>query len=363
MPLTATQFIQKKTTIRHANLVALKISNGGLTDGELPSRLKLLNWGANATVKGVVKVGPQTQADLAANQKTLGFDRVALDFDHQTVPGSDTFKEDPVKVAAYGTPVVIPNDGLYLENIEWTPAGREYAVNYHDLSPTVRLNASGEVTFIHSAALCRQGAVEDFHFYNVPLNPQASTSMPDPDPTNSTVDYRALLVSLLGGLGVTLPDGASDADIATAVDQYKAPPVAAKDPKDDKKPAPPAAGAADPGVQALAARLDRIEGKADQDAKEALIALSAQQGKAIPLTAAEIKLTPLSVLASLAAKLPAGTVPLNPRGVAAPGAQRPAATGLVALSAAEVEICKNLKITAEQYLKHNPDSAAAQTVV
>jgi hypothetical protein len=92
MPLTATQFIQKKTTIRHANLVALKISNGGLTDGELPSRLKLLNWGANATVKGVVKVGPQTQADLAANQKTLGFDRVALDFDHQTVPGSDTFK-------------------------------------------------------------------------------------------------------------------------------------------------------------------------------------------------------------------------------------------------------------------------------
>jgi phage I-like protein len=361
MPLTAPP-LRRQSPVHTEDLIALRtISNGGLAGGKLPTRLKLLNWGDNKTVMGVVTVGPETVASLAVNQAARGYDRVALDFDHQTVPGSDTYQKDPVKVAAYGTPSVIPGDGLYLENIQWTPAGQEFAPNYHDLSPTVKLNASREVTFIHSAALCRQGAVEDLHFYNVPLKPLSTpTPMPDPAATSTDQpDFRALLISLLGGLGIDVPDGASDSDIATAVQQFKAPAVPAKKPDA----AAPAAGKGDAStddVQAMHARMDRLEKSRDDEAKGALIALATSEGKVIPLSAAQIAATPIDILRTLATKLPAGTVPLHSRGTAAPGAQV-SGGGLLALSADEQAICKNLGIAPEKYAKEK--GTASTTVV
>ena len=71
-----------------------RISNGALAAEKFPVRLKLLNWGDNQSLKGVVRVGPLTLSALANNQKTLGFDRIALDYEHNTVPGTPAFVAD-----------------------------------------------------------------------------------------------------------------------------------------------------------------------------------------------------------------------------------------------------------------------------
>jgi phage I-like protein len=340
-------------------LVTLKISNGGINSDELPTRLKLLNWGNNGSIKGPVKVGADTLRDLAANQKETGFDRVALDFVHQTVEGSDTYQKDPVEVAAYGTPEIVPNDGLYLTDLEWTPAGKKYASNYHDLSPTIKLNANGQVVFIHSAALCRQGAVEGLHFFNVPLplKHHTPTSMADPT-TDNTVDYKGLLVSLLQKLGVTVADGASDADVASAVDQYKAP----TPPPAAKKDTPAAGGAAEVtpmSVEAIGKIIDqRLQANNETNERSALITLATSQGKVIPLSAAQVAATPVDVLRTLVDKAPA-TVPLTQltaAGGAAPGGQ------LVALSAQEKEVCKILGVPEEAYRKSNPAEVRATAI-
>lgn len=162
-------------------IVALKaIRNGALGSDDLPARIKVLNWGTNESTKGHVTLDNQSIAALAANQRRLGFDRVALDFEHNTVPGSIEYErsQEPRRVAAYGTPVVVPGDGLFLENLEWTPVGRAEAKNFADLSPAPSLDAGGRVTFLHSVALVRNGAVHDLSFFSASTNPP-KTNMPE----------------------------------------------------------------------------------------------------------------------------------------------------------------------------------------
>ena len=339
-------------------LLSFRIANGALTVKELPTRLKLLNWGVNETVKGPVTVGPQTLARLAANQARLGYDRVQIDFNHQTVPGSETWQADPVEVAGYGTPVVIPHDGLYLVDIEWTPAGKKYAVNYHDLSPTPKLDDCGEVVFLHSVALCRQGAVHDLTFYNASfLQPQTrpqppmENTTPTAAPQGEAVDNRGLLVALLQKLGVTLPDTATDADIATMVDQFKALAPAADDPDDDRR-----SNAAPTRPLGVETRIDQIE-------KDGLLTLAATQGKVIPLNAEEIRTTPIAVLRAMIDRLPVGTVPLAARQGGNPA--RPNEPGRVAsLNAAQKLIVKNLNLSEEKYLATlNAEKAASVTLL
>jgi len=337
--------------VLRGQLLSFRIANGALTVKELPTRLKLLNWGVNETVKGPVTVGPRTLARLAVNQARLGYDRIQIDFNHQTVPGSETYQADPVEVAGYGTPVVIPHDGLYLVDIEWTPAGKKYATNYHDLSPTPKLDDRGEVVFLHSVALCRQGAVRDLTFYNASfLQPQTSpqspmeNTTPNAAPQGDAVDYRGLLVALLQKLGVDLPDTATDADIATMVDQFKAPAPADTDPGDDSRPL---------GVEA---RIDQIE-------KEGLLTLAATQGKVVPLNAEEIRTTPVALLRSMIDRLPVGAVPLAARQGGNPA--RPNEPGRVtALTAAQKLIVKNLNLSEEKYLTTlNAEKAASVTLL
>ena len=71
---------------------------------ELPSRLRVAKWGRNDSVKGAFVVNETTARFLPAIQKAVGFDSVALDFEHNTVPETDAYKADrePRKVAAHG---------------------------------------------------------------------------------------------------------------------------------------------------------------------------------------------------------------------------------------------------------------------
>jgi hypothetical protein len=161
-----------------------RISNGALASTDLPTRLKILNWGANESTKGKVVLDDRSVSAFAANQRALGYDRVAIDYEHATVPGSPAYAEtaEPRQVAGYATPRIVPGDGLYLESIEWTPSGRANAKNYADLSPAPKLDKDGRILFLHSTALCRNGAVYDLSFFSAakPSNPQ-----PNPMPTET----------------------------------------------------------------------------------------------------------------------------------------------------------------------------------
>lgn len=140
---------------------------------KLPGRLKILNWGANPNAKGEpINVTDRTVSELPLYQRAYGFDTCALDYEHNTVPGSVEYKRttEPRKVAAYFHPEVVPNDGIYLVIDSYTPSGMENAREFIDLSPAVKLDKkTNEVLFVHSTALCRQGAVDGVHFYNITI--------------------------------------------------------------------------------------------------------------------------------------------------------------------------------------------------
>lgn len=332
----------------------------------LPSRLKLLSWGANPSSKGTWILNETSAAQLPVNQKRANFDRVALDFNHNSVPGSESYKGEPVLVAAHGDPRLIAGDGLYLENLEWTPEGREFVGGRHyiDLSPTILPNEKGEVLFLHSAAVCRQGSVHGLSILSAGT-PQL-TQLIQTLTTNMT-DYRPLVCALLGlsadatDLQITTaseaakkrPDhrktlagllnlsaDATDAEIETAAEE-----MAKKEKKDDKKELVTNAG----DLAALRARIDQLETNAATTAIDEIRRLAAAEGKVIP---GEILAGPVGKdagqLRALVASLPS-TVPLEQRTGARPA---PETSGLVTNSADDT-VRKTLGITKEAWEKHN----------
>lgn len=147
------------------------ISNGALKGNALPTRLKILGWGNNKTIDGTYRAGEKTSAQLSANQKRLGFERVAIDFNHCTVPGTDANAEftkagHPPLIFGYGRVNAIPGDGIWLEEITWTPLGIQHARNFEDISPAVKVD-NREVTMIHSVALTPNGKVAGLQFFSV----------------------------------------------------------------------------------------------------------------------------------------------------------------------------------------------------
>jgi phage I-like protein len=304
-------------------LCFFRISNGGLAAKDFPSRLKLLNWGDNQSLKGVVRVGDLTLSALAANQKELGFDRIALDYEHNTLKGTEAFKADkePRKVAAYGVPRVVAGDGLYLDEIEWTPSGREFAREYIDLSPTPRLTASREVDFLHSVALCRQGAVDDLSFYSVDLSESKNPNK------ERTVKRSSELLALLALSAEATDDQVEAAFAARIVADAAALTALSAQVKDlaGKLTALTAAGTENgktedgksPAVIALTAKVAVLEGNVTSFSAElakrdraALVDQAGREGKVIPLTAEQIAIMPIPVLGDMIAKLPV-TVPLT----------------------------------------------------
>lgn len=145
----------------HGGLIVLAGTTEKIEAGALPKRLVVAPWGSHSTAKGQITINERTVAHLPGNQARSNFDRIALDFNHNTVPGSESYRGEPAKIAAHGTPRVQAGEGISMEALDWTPEGREFVGGNHyiDLSPTLQLNAAGEAVFIHSAAVCRQGAI------------------------------------------------------------------------------------------------------------------------------------------------------------------------------------------------------------
>lgn len=144
------------------------IDNHALDSKKLPKRLKILNWGENKTNDGSVFLNDETVDVFDANQLKTGRNKsVAIDFDHSTVKNSKEYVAgQPKSIAGYGDPELIKGDGLYLNNIDWTPMGEDNARNYKDLSPAALIKNNGTVLGLDSVALTPHGAVYDLNFYS-----------------------------------------------------------------------------------------------------------------------------------------------------------------------------------------------------
>jgi len=188
-------------------------SLGIAKDKPLPSRLVVMGWGESEINGGeTLRVNATTLAQLPGNQKKINFDRVALDFNHNSVEGSKYYKGEPVEVAGYATLSVIEGEGLIYEDIDYTLSGEERLRNgdYIDLSPAVKTNAQGEVIFLHSVAVCRQGQVRGL---SILAADPFETSHHDNNNKHHTMDPKKLLLTLL-----CLSADASDQEITDAAE-------------------------------------------------------------------------------------------------------------------------------------------------
>lgn len=204
-------------------LKTFKISNGALKSETLPQRLKFFAWGDNKSTDGNFRAGEKTSAELSANQKKLGFERVAIDFNHCSVPGTDTYKDllsqgQPPLIFGYGRVNPIPGDGLYLEDIIWTPLGVQHARNFEDLSPAIQ-DEDGEVTLVHSVALTPNGKVEGLEFFTAQAvatdnDPKGNAT---PATTGGLSGKTLTLLSVAGMLG--LPETAEEKTVLERLSQ------------------------------------------------------------------------------------------------------------------------------------------------
>jgi phage I-like protein len=159
-----------------------------------------------------VVVNHATEAALKKNNRHP-FDNVVVDFCHATEKGGATH---PIPTAAYGTPEVVPGEGLFLVNMQWTPDGERAWKGkwYKDVSPTIARNKSGEVVFVKSAALCFNGRIPGAENFDASTHPQDEPTFPL---------MKKTVLALLAKSGVTLPEDATDEQIAAAADQLDNP--------------------------------------------------------------------------------------------------------------------------------------------
>lgn len=134
-----------------------------------------MNWGENPTSKGPVIVDAKTVAAIQAQIDGETHRRILIDFDHQSVPQSPKYVPSPRKHVGYGDVVCLQGDGVYLDNIAYTPAGKEFAREYSDISPTVLLSADRAVVGVDSVALCPNGAVHDLTFLSADSSDHKAT--------------------------------------------------------------------------------------------------------------------------------------------------------------------------------------------
>lgn len=318
----------------------------GAAAAGLPQRVRILAWGENiARPSGkVILVDEAVAETLSANQELIGLDTVPMDYEHQSRKDHPNYKPDPRHSPGGGMIEVIPNDGVYLCSIEYTPNGLEHAASYKDVSAVVHLDKQGRPLWISSVALTQHGAVAGMEFSeaataalsanaeqpgSVPAN-SSPESKTEPSMNNDANTYRALLVKLL-----KLKPEATDDELTAAVEAAAAPA------------APEAAE-----TEALSVRLDRIEKAEATRQRAALIAKAGTEGKVIPLSAEQIEACDVAILSAMVDQLPAGEVPKKLPG----STTETAAASVVALSADEKSAAKALGLTEEEYRKANPQA-------
>ena len=195
---------------------------------KLPRRIKILNWGDNPNSHGRrVNVGPLFAKCLGA--ETYPYRKVALDFEHNTFPGTTAYKEskEPRPVAGFGEIEAVEGEGVFITMSSWTPEGERMAANYADVSAGAVTDKDGNLIAVASVALCRTGSVDGMDFVEAPLSGDVSSALsgiinnPSAPQSGSgavnkkgkAMDYKALLLKALG-LGEDATDEAIQAALA-----------------------------------------------------------------------------------------------------------------------------------------------------
>jgi len=138
----------------------------------LPGRLQLFKLGQNDSNQGPFFVDEKTLAQLAANQRLLGRERVPIGFEHNIDEGSDEYKRtaEPRAIAGMADVEAVPCKGIFLSAIDWNKMGADNIGNYEDISPTPIFDkTSRRVLAIASASLTRTGSVYGLTLENAAL--------------------------------------------------------------------------------------------------------------------------------------------------------------------------------------------------
>ncbi|MGN0832593.1 MAG: phage protease [Kiritimatiellia bacterium] len=301
---------------------------------KLPRRIKILNWGENPNCHGKrVNVGPLFVRNLAA--ATYPFRRVALDFEHNTFPGTRAYMEskEPRAVAGFGEIEAVEGEGVYLTMSKWTSEGASMAANYTDVSAGAMTDEEGNLVAVASVALCRAGAVEGLDFVEAPLGSDVSSALSGIINTNkkgTAMDYRALLIKSLG-----LGDDATDEAIEAAL--AKAPENKPED-KEERKAelAKLVAEAVAQAVKPIEEKVAALADKSVEREKADLVNAAEREGKVVALGAEALAKLSVEDLKGVIAKTPA-TVPLSAKTPAAvketaPGGEVPEELRRIALN-------------------------------
>ena len=279
---------------------------------KLPKRIKILNWGDNPNCHGKrVNVGPLFAKCLAA--ETYPYRKVALDFEHNTFPGTAAYKEssEPRPVAGFGTVEVIEGKGVYLTMSAWTPEGERNAVNFADVSAGAVTDKDGNVVAVASVALCRAGAVDGMDFVEAPLSGDVSSAISgiinnSKNQKGQAMDFKALLIKSLG-LGDDATDEAIQAALEKAINKE---PVNNKEQEAAMSAAVKAAVAE--AVKPIQEQVAALSASAVAHEKQDLIAAAAREGKVIALSAEALAKISVEDLKATITKT-AVTVPLSAR--------------------------------------------------
>ena len=340
MTLGIVRPVPRNAALIPGDLIALhtNVGIGQIEDpAKLPTRMVVFPWGEHKTAKGSFNVNEVTLSALPANQALSNFDRVVLDFDHNTVPGSATYKGEPAAIAATARVVCLSGEGIVYEDIEWTAEGRQFigGGHYRDISPAVKRDAKNNVIFLHSAAACRQGAVPGLILF--------SADQTNPTTTNTMPDFKKLLCAILD----LDPEKATDEEIQTAAEK-----AANEEEVEEVKPD----GDEKPTVESLSAKIVTLEGTVNKvlgastsTERNQIITLASHEGKVIP--AAALKLGNED-LRALVADLPV-TVPLEKRTPAGASVVALSASGATGTDSIQAEVNSKLGLTKAVYDKHN----------
>lgn len=254
----------------------LALSNDALSKGELPSSLTLLVFGRNPTDRGSLLVNERTVAAIQTQLAGQVYDRVLVDFEHNSEPRSKNFQPPPRKHAGAGRVFCSAERGLGIESIDWTPSGKEFARDYPDLSPCVLTaqplsagdGAVDEVVLgLSSVALVPNGGVKGLSFFSA--QPQGD------DPMSTAADPTVEITALKTALSALTTQVAQ---LATQISAMQQADYAAKQ-------------------TALEGRIQTFEATVKADLarrdRESILADACRSGKVVALSADAIdKLTP-----------------------------------------------------------------------
>lgn len=271
----------------------------------LPTRVKVLSWGENPNARGKrVFVGGKFLESLSS--PNYPFAKIAIDFEHNTVPGTPEYErtKEPRAVAGYGAVECVEGEGIFLNVTRWTAEGLAHARDYEDLSAAPVCDAEGNVVALQSVALCRTGAVPGIEFVQCPLFAEIGISALNPQENN--MDYKQLLLAMLG-----IADDAADEQIAAAIEAAKK--AKAEHEAEAKKRAEEAEALAaekEKAVECLSAKVDDLAKAHESETRERILLGARIEGKVVALSAETLRKMTADELRAHVAALPV-TVPLN----------------------------------------------------